>query len=127
MESQLLDTATELFARKGYETTSLEDIAGAMGISRSALYHYVSSKASLLEMLVEQVTRSLADVLEHMASREDLSPAQKVTNVVALLVRQRAEHPDQFPFSIVPRRSCQKRSVPSTLRRSARSCVISAP
>ena len=96
MESQLLDTATRLFARKGYESTTLEDIAGEMGISRPALYHYVSSKARLLEMLVEQVTQSMADVLEHLAAREDLSDGQKLTSVVALMVRQRAEHPDQF-------------------------------
>jgi AcrR family transcriptional regulator len=96
MESQLLDTATELFARKGYESTSLEDIAVAMGISRSALYHYVSSKATLLELLVKRVTSSLADVLENLAAREDLSPGEKLATVVALLVRQRADHPDQF-------------------------------
>jgi AcrR family transcriptional regulator len=96
METQLLDTATKLFARKGYESTTLEDIAGEMGISRPALYHYVSSKARLLEMLVEQVTQSMADVLEHLAAREDLSDGQKLTSVVALMVRQRAEHPDQF-------------------------------
>jgi AcrR family transcriptional regulator len=93
MESQLLDTATRLFARKGQGSTTLEDIAGEMGISRPTLYHYVSSKARLLEMLVEQVTRSMADVLEHLAAGEDLSGGQKLTSMVALMVRQRAEHP----------------------------------
>jgi AcrR family transcriptional regulator len=96
MSSRLLDTATEVFARQGYETTSLEDIAVAMGISRPALYNYVSTKSDLLEMLVEQVTRSLADVLDTLAARTDLSPHDKLVSVVSMLTRQRAEHPEQF-------------------------------
>jgi AcrR family transcriptional regulator len=91
--SELLDKATALFAEKGYETTTLQDIANTLGVSRSALYHYVSSKEDLLTMLVEQVSQGLAEVL---ARRQDLSARHKLANVVSLMVRQRAEHPDQF-------------------------------
>lgn len=94
--SELLDTATALFAEKGYESTSLLDIAKALGISRPGLYNYVSSKEELLTMLVEQVSRGLAAVLEQLTARADLSPTEKLRDVVALLVRQRTEHPDQF-------------------------------
>ena len=94
--SELLDKATAIFAEKGYETTTLQDIANALGVSRSALYHYVSSKEDLLTMLVEQVSQGLAEVLEELARRQDLSARHKLANVVSLLVRQRAEHPDQF-------------------------------
>ena len=94
--SELLDQATRLFAEKGYEATTLLDIANALNISRPALYHYVNSKEDLLAMLVEQVTNGFAEVLAELASRRDMSPAEKVRDVVALMVRQRAEHPDQF-------------------------------
>lgn len=94
--SELLDKATQLFAEQGYESTTLLDIAQALGISRPALYHYVSSKDDLLAMLVEQVSHGLSLVLENLSARDDLSPTQKLCNVVALLVRQRAEHPAQF-------------------------------
>lgn len=94
--SEVLDKATGLFAAKGYENTSLQDIADVVGVSRSALYHYVHSKEQLLEMLVEQVSASLAEVLEQMAARQDLSARDKLRGVVGLLVTQRAEHPDQF-------------------------------
>lgn len=96
MTSELLDRATKIFATKGYESTSLQDIADAVGLSRPALYHYVSSKEDLLGMLVKQVSAGLAEVLGELAAREDLSARAKLTNVVGLLVRQRAEHPDQF-------------------------------
>jgi AcrR family transcriptional regulator len=94
--SELLDTATRLFAEKGYEATSLLDIAKALDISRPALYNYVSSKDDLLGMLVEQVTNGFAEVLAQLKARDDLTPSEKVADVVGLIVRQRAEHPDQF-------------------------------
>src|SRR5207244_12090434 len=64
--SELLDKATEIFARKGYESPTLADIAGALGISRPALYHYVSSKEELLVLSVEGVSRALAEVLAEL-------------------------------------------------------------
>ncbi|WP_427891762.1 TetR/AcrR family transcriptional regulator [Kribbella sp. GL6] len=94
--SELLDKATALFAEKGYESTTLLDIANALGISRPGLYNYVRSKEELLTMLVEQVSRGMADVLEQLTARTDLTPTEKLRDVVALLVRQRTEHPDQF-------------------------------
>lgn len=94
--TELLDQATQLFASKGFDATTLQDIADVMGISRPALYHYVRSKDDLLEMLVEQVSQRLADVLAELARRRDLTPRQKLRELTGLLVRQRAEHPAQF-------------------------------
>lgn len=96
MTSELLDKSTELFAERGYESTTLADIANALGISRPALYHYVNNKDDLLTMLVQQVSQGFAEVLAELAERRDLSPTDKLMNVVSITVRQRAEHPDQF-------------------------------
>lgn len=92
----LVDHATRLFAEQGYETTTLRDVADAVGVSRSSLYHYVSSKEDLLAMLVEQWSRGLADSLTALHARTDLSPEQKLRELAELIVRQRAESPDQF-------------------------------
>lgn len=94
--SELLDKATELFAAKGYEATSLQDIADAVGVSRPALYHYLRSKDDLLAMLVRQMSHSLAEVLAQLRGRPDLTPIEKVRHLTALLVRERATHPGQF-------------------------------
>ena len=94
--SELLDQATTLFSTQGYDATSLQDIADAMGISRPALYHYVKNKDELLGMLVDQVSQGLADDLGELATRGDLSATQKLRELTTLLVRQRAKHPAQF-------------------------------
>jgi AcrR family transcriptional regulator len=93
---EMLDHATRLFASQGYESTTLQNVADALGVSRSALYHYVSSKEDLLAMLVEQMSRGLADSLTALHARTDLSAEGKLRELTESLVRHRATSPDQF-------------------------------
>jgi AcrR family transcriptional regulator len=93
---ELVSTATRLFAEHGYEATTLQDVADAMGVSRSALYHYVSSKEDLLGMLVEGWSRGLADRFAELRHDAGLSPDGKLRAAAETIVRQRAESPDQF-------------------------------
>jgi AcrR family transcriptional regulator len=93
---EVLDKATELFGTQGYQATTLQDIAAATGISRSALYHYVSSKEELLEMLMEELIRALDDSLAALHSSADGPPEDQLRRLATELVRQRAERPDHF-------------------------------
>ena len=47
-ERELMDAAIQLFRLKGYHATSIRDLAEAVGVRKSALYHYVTSKEDLL-------------------------------------------------------------------------------
>jgi AcrR family transcriptional regulator len=66
-EEQLISIAADLFARKGYEGTSLRDIAQTAGITKAALYYWFPEKealfqrvvASRMEGLVERVTQAV--------------------------------------------------------------------
>jgi AcrR family transcriptional regulator len=51
----LLATAAELFARKGYRATTLDDIAGELGLKKASLYHYIRSKDELLADIYQQI------------------------------------------------------------------------
>ena len=60
----LLDTATALFAERGYAGTSLEDVASASQVTRGAVYHHFASKQALFEAVLElQEARVTAEVL----------------------------------------------------------------
>lgn len=45
---EILDCATDLFARRGFDLTTMDDIADAAGITKRTLYRYVKSKDELL-------------------------------------------------------------------------------
>lgn len=51
----LLDNALKLFAEKGYQATTIEDIAGAAGTTRTTFYLHFASKSELLADLLKQV------------------------------------------------------------------------
>ena len=48
---QIVDAAALLFGEKGYEATSLDEVAAYLGTARSALYYHVSGKAELRSLI----------------------------------------------------------------------------
>jgi AcrR family transcriptional regulator len=61
----ILDEATRLFAERGFEGTSMADLAEHVGLRKASLFHHFASKEELrravLERLVLRVTATLAD------------------------------------------------------------------
>ena len=49
----LVEAAVKLFAKKGYEATTMDEIAAAAGFAKGTLYHYFANKAALLQVLRE--------------------------------------------------------------------------
>jgi len=60
---ELLAMVTQEFIARGYDATSMEDLARATGLTKSAIYHHVSGKEALLRLAVERATSSLFAVL----------------------------------------------------------------
>lgn len=56
---EIIDTALQLFGEKGYEKTSITDIAKAIGVAQGLCYRYFPSKEALFDSAIEQY----ADVL----------------------------------------------------------------
>jgi AcrR family transcriptional regulator len=94
--SEILEHATRLFAERGYDGTTLQDIADAIGISRPGLYNYISSKEQLLAELVRDVSENTAHIVRAVRLRTDLSSVEKLRAVVRTLALQRAGAPERF-------------------------------
>lgn len=63
------DTALSLFARQGYEATSLSQLAAAVGIRKPSLYNHIVSKQALFMSLIERVEAAFVETLEQSLSR----------------------------------------------------------
>ena len=57
---EIIDTAMRLFYEKGYEKTSIADIAKAIGVAQGLCYRYFPSKEALFDSTVDQYAQILA-------------------------------------------------------------------
>ena len=76
-QEQLIDIAIRLFARKGYEGTSLRDIAEEARITKAALYYHFPNKEELYERIVLASMQSLVDTVS-AAMEQGATPADRV-------------------------------------------------
>ena len=89
----LLDAAVRVFARKGYHTCRVGDIAEEAGVAHGLLYHYFASKEELLETVFRV---NWSDLLEAVKTVEESGePArEQLRQVAAILLRSWRRDPD---------------------------------
>jgi AcrR family transcriptional regulator len=86
--------ALRLFAREGYEATSMREIAGAVGIKAGSVYNHFTSKEEILWDLTQGAMVDLKDqVLSGLADLGDqASPAERLRAFIRAHVRFHAEN-----------------------------------
>lgn len=60
----VLDAAVALFNERGYDATSVADVAGRLGVTKSALYHHFPSKEAVLDIALGRALDSLEATLD---------------------------------------------------------------
>lgn len=91
----LLTAASAEFAERGFDGTSIRDIAARAGVSLSALYHYYPGKQALLAAILDEGMDDYLDrcqsALADTARASAAAPAACLTALVSATVRYRAE------------------------------------
>ena len=91
----ILARAAELFARRGYTATSMNEVAQACGVTKPSLYHYVRDKHQLLAEIADaHIARLLALIDEVDAAQ--LAPEARLRRLIAAFLTaysgSQAEH-----------------------------------
>ncbi|MFC4946299.1 TetR/AcrR family transcriptional regulator [Pseudonocardia sp. GCM10023141] len=86
LPDRLLEAATRLFARQGFEGTSVAQIVEAAGVTKGALYHYFDSKDDLLHEIYARVLRMQLQRLEELDSGT-AGPAERLHAVACDVIR----------------------------------------
>jgi AcrR family transcriptional regulator len=95
--AHLLGAALRAFARKGYEGTTIRDIAAEAQVASGLLYHYFPSKQALLLALFEQ---SAALVMQAFADAAGVSdPRARLVALLAASAQLVREHEDFWRLS----------------------------
>lgn len=89
----ILDAAVRVFARKGYHSSRVGDIAEEAGVAHGLLYHYFTSKEELLETVFRETWSELLEAFARVAESDE--PAgEQLRQVAAILLRSWRRDPD---------------------------------
>jgi AcrR family transcriptional regulator len=91
---QLLSVARALFAEKGFEATSIEEIAARAGVSKPVVYEHFGGKEGLYAVLVDREMSALLDRLTHSISEGH--PRRLLEQAALVLLTYIEEETDGF-------------------------------
>jgi TetR/AcrR family fatty acid metabolism transcriptional regulator len=89
----ILDAAVRVFARKGYHTSRVGDIAEEAGVAHGLLYHYFRSKEELLETIFRETWRDVLDAVRSVEETDE-SARERLAGIAKILLRAWRRDPD---------------------------------
>ena len=89
----ILDAAARVFARKGFHTSRVGDIAEEAGVAHGLLYHYFSSKDEVLETIFREHWTTLLERV-HEAEQTGDDPIEQLRAIAAAMFEGWLDEPD---------------------------------
>ena len=68
---KIFETSMKLFAEKGYDATSIEEITATVGVAKGTLYYHFSSKEEIFNFLIEEGIKLLQNSIDIKTSKLD--------------------------------------------------------
>jgi AcrR family transcriptional regulator len=97
---RILDAAAKLFSRCGYESSSIADLAAAVGVSKAAIYHYYATKQDIYDAIILNVLAGLTDEVSQAVAQATTAHARLRQFMVTHARYFEAHHP-QFVTMLI--------------------------
>lgn len=98
---EILRKAAEIFNEKGYQGTTIEEIANQLKFTKASLYHYIENKEDLLFQCHEMVAEtSISYLLE--ISKSKLTPKDKMRKAIETHIKHICEEKSMFNVVVRP-------------------------
>ena len=88
---KIIQVAIDLFSSKGFKGTSIRDIAGAMRMSISNIYHYFGNKEGLWLAILEYSSKGIVEELRHVSELE-MEPLARFKLLVETHIKRSKHH-----------------------------------
>lgn len=90
---KIFETSMKLFAQKGYDATSIEEITANVGVAKGTLYYHFSSKEEIFEFLIGEGVKLLKNSIE--IKTEKLSNSlDKIKAIVLIQIKVLVKYED---------------------------------
>ena len=111
---KIFETSMKLFAEKGYDATSIEEITATVGVAKGTLYYHFSSKEEIFNFLIEEGMKLLQNSIDIKTARIE-NYIDKIKAIVLIQIKVVAKYEDlitillsQFWGSEARHQKCQK-------------------
>ncbi|HEY1695665.1 MAG TPA: TetR/AcrR family transcriptional regulator [Polyangiaceae bacterium] len=91
-KEEILDVATCLFAERGYEGTSMNDVAERVGMRKASLFYHFATKDALYEAVLDRLVASLQTALDAVYTSSGTYP-DRLDAVTETMVNVLGSHP----------------------------------
>ncbi len=96
----ILDAAVRVFARQGYHSTRVADIADEAGVAYGLVYHYFRSKEAVMtELFTERW--SLLLIASDQLYEQDIPPREKLAGIARFIIESYRHDPDLMKVIII--------------------------
>ena len=90
---KIFETSMKLFAEKGYDATSIEEITATVGVAKGTLYYHFSSKEEIFNFLVEEGVKLLKNSISIKTGKLDNS-IDKIRAIVLIQLKVLVKYED---------------------------------
>ena len=97
----ILDAAITVFARQGFHSCRVSDVADEAGVAYGLVYHYFSSKEEILNTLFTERWQLMLDAIVEIDGRNQLSARDKLGQVAGFIIDSYRHEPDLMKVIIV--------------------------
>ncbi len=96
----ILDAAITVFARQGYHSTRVADIADEAGVAYGLVYHYFRSKEAVMTELFTERWSLLLSAGDELLAR-DISPREKLSGIAGFIIGSYRHNPELMKVIII--------------------------
>jgi len=90
---KIFETSMKLFAEKGYDATSIEEITATVGVAKGTLYYHFSSKEEIFNFLIEEGIKLLQNSVDIKTSKRN-NYIDKIKAIVLIQIKIVAKYED---------------------------------
>lgn len=85
-KDHIIDHAVELFAEKGFEGTSIRDLAAKADVNVAMINYYFGSKEKLFECMIERKASYTRGALDEIAKNKSISDIEKINQIIDVYI-----------------------------------------
>ncbi len=82
VELKIIETARDVFIQKGFQETSMSDIAAKVGINRPTLHYYFRTKDKMFHAVLQSIVVLLLPKIKDIIISKDLSLEKKIESII---------------------------------------------